>query len=139
MISTTSRDGTLHKPALSQLCMEGMQSHGRLLPRGGIELHLDFRYLQRQSLDCHQHIQTCCDGAHSSGSHCTPVSRRRGRWSLQVSSTLFPWWKRSTRHMHTYIYYRESLAVQLQQHLNVSRTVVGPLVAHSRYVVQIHI
>ena len=92
---------TLHKSALSQLCMEGMQSQCRLLPRGRIVLHLHFQCLQVHYQGFDQHIQTYCDGFYgvrSSGSHCTPVSRRRGRWSLQVSSTLFPWWKHSTLH-----------------------------------------
>ena len=92
---------TLHKPALSQLCMEGMQSHGRLLLHGRIVLHLHFRCLHAQCQGFDRHIHTYCDGVcsvRSSGSHCTPVSRRRGRWSLQVSSTLFPWWKHSTLH-----------------------------------------
>ena len=76
-----------------------MQSQCRLLPRGRTKLHLDFQHLQGQTQGFDQCIRACCDDdciVHSSGSHCTPVSRRRGRWSLQVSSTLFPWWKRST-------------------------------------------
>ena len=92
---------TLHKPALSQLRMVGMQSQCRLLLHGRIVLHFDFQHLQRQSLDCHQHIHACCDDEYSvrsSGSHCTPVSRRRDRWSLQVSSTLLSLWKHSTLH-----------------------------------------
>ena len=103
---------TLHKSALSQLCMEGMQSQCRLLPRGRIVLHLHFQCLQVQYQGFDQHIQTYCDGFYgvrSSGSHCTLVSRRRGRWSLQVSSTLFPWWKRST--LHTVCFGHEMLRV----------------------------
>ena len=92
---------TLHKPALSQLCTEDMQSHRRLLPHGRTKIDLDFQHLQRQTQGFDQHIHACCDNDYKvqpSGSHCTPVSRRRGRWSFLVSSTLFPWWKHSTLH-----------------------------------------
>ena len=78
---------TLHKQVPSQLCMEGMQSHGRLLPQSRTMLHLYFRYLHAQCQGFDQHIQTYCDGFYSvqsSGSHCTLVSRRRGRWSFLV-------------------------------------------------------
>ena len=92
---------TLHKPALSQLCMVGMQFQCRLLLQSRIGLHLHFRCLHAQCQGFDRHIHACCDNDYnvqSSGSHCTLVSRRRGRWSLQVSSTLFPWWKHSTLH-----------------------------------------
>ena len=93
---------TLHKPVLSRLCMEGMQSHDRLLPHGRIELHLYFQHLQALSQDFDQHTHVYSDDDYSvqpSGSHCTPVSRRKGRWSFLISSALFPWWKHSTLHM----------------------------------------
>ena len=91
----------LHKQVLSQLCMEGMQYHDRLLPQNRIELHLDFRCLPAQCQGFDQCIHTYCDGfdsVRSSGSRYTLVSRRRGRRSFLVSSTLFPWWKHSTLH-----------------------------------------
>ena len=92
---------TLHKLVLSQLCMEGMQSQCRSPRHGGIELLLDFQHLLAQSQGFDQHIQTYCDGNYSvqpSGSRCTRGSRREGRWSLQVSSAPFLWWKHSTLH-----------------------------------------
>ena len=92
---------TLHKPVLAQLCMEGMQYQCRLLPRGRTELHLDFQHLQALSQGFDRHTHAYCDDDYSvqpSGSRCTPVSRRRGRWSFLVSSTLFPWWKHNTLH-----------------------------------------
>ena len=92
---------TLHKPALSQLCMEDTQFQCRLLLHGRIGLHFDFRCLHAQCQVFDRHIHAYCDSfdsVRSSGSRCTPVSRRRGRWSLQVSSTLFPWWKHSILH-----------------------------------------
>ena len=36
--------------------------------------------------------------------------------------------------MNICIYYRESLAAKLQQHLNIGQTVLGPLVSCNRYV-----
>ena len=93
---------TLHKPALFQLCMEGMQSQSRLLPHGRTKLHFDFQHLHGQTQGFDQCIQTCYEGVNGmqpSGSHCTPVSRRRDRWAFLVSSTLFPWWKHSILHM----------------------------------------
>ena len=93
---------TLHKPVLAQLCMEGMLYQCRLLPRGRTELQPDFQHLQALSQDFDQHTHAYCDDDYSvqpSGSRCTPVSRRRDRWSFLVSSTLFLWWKHSTLHM----------------------------------------
>ena len=100
-VKTAQASLVLWEPVLSQLCMEGMQSHGRLLPRGRIELQLDFQHLQTLSQGADQHTHMYCDDDYSvrpSGSRCTLVSRRRGRWSFLVSSALFLWWKHSTLH-----------------------------------------
>ena len=92
---------TLHKPVVSQLRTEDTQSQCRSPRHGRTVLHFDLQCLLAQSQGFDQHIHTCCDSVYSeqpSGSHCTLVSRREGRWSLQVWSTLSPWWKHSTLH-----------------------------------------
>ena len=79
---------TLHKPVLSQLCMEGIQSPCRLLPQSRTMLHLHFWCLHAPCQGFDRRIQTYCTsfyGVQSLVSHCTLVSRRRGRWAFLVS------------------------------------------------------